>query len=255
MCGGAPEWSEGTRPNSIRDYSSQLAMTSQQIISVPSLDSPAAHGIGTGMIFAGFFAGLLFLGLILGDWLYFVRLTPDASRYGCGVARTQDRFTHMTLKHLADQFDAGGFLTLPHGTARFYQDLNQIVIRQKYRLFAIGFRTLWPLKGVISLYPEGDSLGVLCRKLTPWSSALLTGIWFALVAVGTVGALISLFIEGEMVALGGIVLAFGIVGLGLVFLLSGAITVVFAYRLENARLTTVYQELREVLEGARARQA
>jgi hypothetical protein len=53
-----------------------------------------------------------------------------------------------------------------------------------------------------------------------------------------------------MAALGGVVLAFGIVGLGLVFLVSGAITVVFAYRLENARLTTVYQELREVLEGA-----
>ena len=47
------------------------------------------------------------------------------------------------------------------------------------------------------------------------------------------------------------VLAFGIVGLGLVFLLSGAITVVFAYRLENARLTMVYQELREVLEGVK----
>jgi hypothetical protein len=201
------------------------------------------------MIFAGLFAGALCLGLILGDWLYFVRLTPDASRYGCGVARTHDQFTHTTMKQLADRFDAGGFLTLPHGTARFYQELNQIVIRQKYRLFAIGFRTLWPLKGLISLSPEGDALAVLCRKLTPWSSALLTGIWFVLVAVGTVGALISLFVEGEMAALGGVVLALGIVGLGLVFLVSGAITVVFAYRLENARLTTVYQELREVLEG------
>ena len=69
--------------------------------------------------------------------------------------------------------------------------------------------------------------------------------------VGTVGALISLFVEGELVALGGMVLAFGILGLGLVFLLSGAITVVFAYRLENARLTMVYQELREVLEGVK----
>jgi hypothetical protein len=47
------------------------------------------------------------------------------------------------------------------------------------------------------------------------------------------------------------VLAFGIIGLGVVFLLSGAITVVFAYRLENARLTMVYQELREVIEGTR----
>jgi hypothetical protein len=202
------------------------------------------------MILAGCFAGLLCLGLILGDWLYFVRLTPDASRYGCGIARMQDRFTHTTIKQLADRFDADGLLTLPHGTARFFPDLNQIVIRQKYRLFAMGFRTLWPLKGLISLSPEGNALSVLCRKLTPWSSALLTGIWFALVVVGTVGALIALFLEGEMAAFGGVVLAFGIAGLGLVFLLSGAITVVFAYRLENARLATVYQELREVLEGS-----
>jgi len=203
------------------------------------------------MILAGFFAGALCLGLILGDWFYFVRLTPDASRYGCVIARTHDRFMHTTMTQLADRFDAGGILTLPHGTARLYRDLNQIVIRQKYRLFAMGFRTLWPLKGLISLSPEGDALAVLCRKLTPWSSALLTGLWFVIVVVGTVGALISLFVEGELAALGGMVLALGIVGLGLVFLLSGAITVVFAYRLENARLTMVYQELREVLEGAR----
>lgn len=203
------------------------------------------------MIFAGFFAGALFLGLILGDWLYFMRLTPDASRYGCGIARTHDRFTHTTITQLANRFDAGGFLILPHGTARFYQDLNQIVIRQQYRLFALGFRTVWPLKGLISLSPEGDALSVLCRKLTPWSSALLSGIWFVVVVVGMVGALISLFVEGQLAASGGAVLAIGIVGLGLVFLLSGAITVVFAYRLENSRLMTVYQELREVLEGAR----
>jgi hypothetical protein len=203
------------------------------------------------MILAGFFAGAMCLGLILGDWLYFVRLTPDAGRYGCGVARTHDRFTHTTMTQLADWFDAGGILTLPHGTARLYRDVNQIVIRQKYRLFAMGFRTLWPLKGLISLSPEGDALAVLCRKLTPWSSALLTGLWFVVVAVGTVGAVISLFIEGEMTAPGGAVLAFGIIGLGAVFLLSGAITVVFAYRLENARLMMVYQELRAAIEGAR----
>ncbi|HKO31804.1 MAG TPA: hypothetical protein VJU54_11735 [Nitrospiraceae bacterium] len=203
------------------------------------------------MMFAGFFAGALCLGLILGDWLYFMRLTPDASRYGCGVARMHDRFTHTTMKQLADRFDAGGFLMLPHGTARLYQDLNQIVIRQKYRLFAMGFRTLWPLKGLIFLSPEGDALAVLCRKFTPWSSALLTCLWFVVVTAGTVGALISLFIEGELAAAGGMVLAFGILGLGLVFLLSGAITVMFAYRLENARLMQLYQELREVLEGTR----
>lgn len=203
------------------------------------------------MIFAGFFASALCLGLILGDWFYFMRLTPDASRYGCGIARTYDRFTHTTMRQLADRFDAGGILMLPHGTARFYRDLNQIVIRQKYRLFALGFRTVWPLKGLIFLSPEDDALAVVCRKLTPWSSALLTGIWFVVVVAGTVGAVISLFIEGEMTAPGGMVLALGVVGLGVVFLLSGAITVVFAYRLENSRLMMVYQELREVLEGAR----
>src|SRR5512138_1505916 len=203
------------------------------------------------MLFAGFFAGALCLGLILGDWLYFMRLTPDASRYGCGIARTHDRFTHTTMKQLAERFDAAGFLMLPHGTARLYQELNQIVIRQKYRLFALGFRTLWPLKGLIFLSPEGDALSVLCRKFTPWSSALLTALWFVLVTVGTVGALVSLFVEGELEAVGGMVLGFGILGLGLVFLLSGAITVMFAYRLENARLMMVYQELREALEGTR----
>ncbi len=203
------------------------------------------------MLFAGFFAGALCLGLILGDWFYFVRLTPDASRYGCGIARTHDRFTHMTMEQLASRFDAGGVLALPHGTARLYRDLNQISIRQKYRLFAMGFRTLWPLKGLISLSQDGDTLAVLCRKLTPWSSALLTAIWFAVVIVGMVGAVISLFVEGQMAAAGGVMLAFGVIGLGVVFLLSGAITVVFAYRLENSRLMMVYQELREVLEGAR----
>jgi hypothetical protein len=203
------------------------------------------------MIFAGFFAGALCLGLILGDWFYFMRLTPDASRYGCGIARTHDRFTHTTMKQLVDRFDAGGILILPHGTARVHQDVNQIVIRQRYRLFALSFRTLWPLKGLIALSPEGDALSVLCRKLTPWSSVLLTGLWFAVVAVGTAGALISLFLEGQLVAMGGVALAFGVLGLGLIFLLSGVITVVFAYRLENSRLMIVYHELREVLEGAR----
>ncbi len=92
---------------------------------------------------------------------------------------------------------------------------------------------------------------MLCRKLTPWSSALLTGLWFVVVVVGTVGALISLYLEGQLAAAGGVALAIGVVGLGLIFLLSGAITVVFAYRLENSRLMIVYQELREALEGAR----
>ena len=65
------------------------------------------------------------------------------------------------------------------------------------------------------------------------------------------GALISLYLEGQLASAGGVALAIGVVGLGLIFLLSGAITMVFAYRLENSRLMIVYQELREALEGAR----
>ena len=45
------------------------------------------------MWLAGLFACVLLIGLILGDWLYFVRLTPDAGRYGCGIARSFDRFS------------------------------------------------------------------------------------------------------------------------------------------------------------------
>ena len=78
------------------------------------------------MILAGLFAAILFLGLILGDWLYFVRLTPDAGRYGCGIARTVDRFSAQSLMRLEASVDADGALALPHGIARYYPDLRQI---------------------------------------------------------------------------------------------------------------------------------
>jgi hypothetical protein len=40
----------------------------------------------------------------------------------------------------------------------------------------------------------------------------------------------------------------GILTLGLLFLFSGLITVVMAYRLENNRLAKVYEELRAVVD-------
>ena len=55
------------------------------------------------MILAGLFAGVLFLGLILGDWLYFVR-----SDSGCRTVRLRDwaqqpdRFSLQSLMRLAD---------------------------------------------------------------------------------------------------------------------------------------------------------
>jgi hypothetical protein len=201
------------------------------------------------MTLAGLFAGVLFIGLILGDWLYFVRLTPDAIRYGCGVARSQDRWTSTTLANLRDRFNADGILTLPHGVARFYPELSQIAIRPQYRLFAIGFRTAWPVKGLIHLSADDHAIGALCIKRIPWSSALITLIWFLVVSIGLVMFVFSYAQDGGFASLQGVILGVGLVAGAMVVLAIGVVTVVISYRLENSRLTKVYDELRDALEG------
>ncbi|MDH5639957.1 MAG: hypothetical protein OEY28_01580 [Nitrospira sp.] len=201
------------------------------------------------MTLAGLFAGILFLGLILGDWLYFVRLTPDAIRYGCNVARSQDRWTSTTLASLRDRFNRDGVLMLPHGVARFYPEQSQIAIRPQYRLFAIGFRTAWPVKGLIHLSPDDHTLGALCIKRIPWSSALITLLWFALVSIGAVLFVIAYARDGGFASLQGVILGVGLVAGAMAVMGIGVVTVVISYRLENSRLTKVYDELREVLEG------
>ena len=55
-------------------------------------------------------------------------------------------------------------------------------------------------------------------------------------------------VQGGFATLSGMLMGAGIAGIGLLVLAFGLITVVFSYRLENARLTQVYEELREVLE-------
>ena len=52
------------------------------------------------MILAGAFAIVLFLGLIVGDWMYFARLSSDASRYGYGIGQLHDRFPALTVPKL-----------------------------------------------------------------------------------------------------------------------------------------------------------
>ena len=199
---------------------------------------------------AGLFASILFIRLILGDWLYFVRLTPDAIRYGCSVARSQDRWASSTLATLRDQFNHDGVLMLPHGVARFYPDLSQIAIRPQYRLFSIGFRTAWPVKGFIYLSPDDHIMGALCVKRIPWSSALITLIWFALVSIGSLVFVFTYVQDGGFVLLQGVFLGLGLVVGAAVVLVTGVVTVVISYRLENGRLTKVYDELRETLEGS-----
>ena len=201
------------------------------------------------MMLAGFFAAALFIGLIVGDWFYFVRMTPDAVRYGCSVARSRDQLARNTVTTLRDRFPADGVLMLPHGIARFYPDLSQIAIRPQYRLFSMSFRTAWPIKGLIHLSTEDNDQGVLCVKRMPWSSAILTLMWFLLVALGSLTFVVTYVTEGGFNTLSGILMGAGIIGIALLVLTFGVVTVVFSYRLEQSRLTKVYDELREILAG------
>lgn len=201
------------------------------------------------MILAGLFAGVLFIGLIVGDWLYFVRLTPDAVRYGCRVARTEDRFTATTVAALCARFPSDGVLLLPHGVARLHEPYAQIAIRPQYRLFSMRFRTAWPVKGLIHLSDDAQDVRALCVKRIPWSSALLTLVWFLVVALGSLTFVVRYTLDGGFASLNGVLMGVGIMGIALLVLAFGVVTVVFSYRLENSRLAQVYDELRAALVG------
>lgn len=201
------------------------------------------------MILAGLFAGVLCIGLILGDWLYFVRFTPDAARYGCRIARSRDRFPSNSLARLQARIDASGALMLPHGIARYYPDLQQIALRSQYHLFSMSFRTAWPLKGMIHLSSDENAVEALCIKRIPWSSAIVTLVWFLLVGLGTTGFLVAYGVQGGFNSLSGVLMGIGILGIGLLVLAFGIVTVIFSYRLESSRLRKVYEELRAVVDG------
>ncbi len=201
------------------------------------------------MILAGLFAGVLFLGLIVGDWLYFVRLTPDAIRYGCTIARSEEQFMPATVASLRDRFPGDRVLMLPHGLARWYPTLGQIAIRPQYRLFSMSFRTAWPIKGLIYFSAEEQTVRALCVKFIPWSSAIITLAWFLLVSLGSTAFLVAYIADGGYSSLSGLLMGAGITGIGLLVLAFGLVTVVLSYRLENHRLALVYDELRDVLEG------
>ena len=201
------------------------------------------------MVLAGLFASVLFIGLILGDWLYFVRFTPDAIRYGCSVARSQERWTASTIETVRNRFSADGVLMLPHGIARFYPDLSQIAIRPRYRLFSIGFRSAWPVKGLIHLSAGNQAMDALCIKRIPWSSALMTLLWFGVVSIGSLVFVVTYAWDGGFASLEGVFMGAGLVAGALLVLAAGLVTVTMSYRLENNRLMQVYEELREALEG------
>jgi hypothetical protein len=199
------------------------------------------------MWLAGLFAGGLLIGLILGDWLYFVRLSPDAGRYGCGIARSFDRFSVNSLTRLQARCDVSGALTLPHGIARYFPDIQQIALRPQYHLFSMSFRTAWPVKGLIHLQLDEQAVHAVCVQRIPWSSAIITLGWFLLVALGTTGFMIAYAAQGGFDSLSGVLMGIGILGIGLLVLAFGVVTVMFSYRLESSRLAKVYEELKALV--------
>ena len=201
------------------------------------------------MILAGLFAAVLFIGLLIGDRVYFRTLSVEASRYGCRVGRGEDRLDSASLAQIHACFDRLGLLALRHGVARLFADANRILLRPRYPvLWALLW--MWPMKATIDLRVEGGSIVLSSTKRIPWCSAILTGAWFFIVGLGTLATVISYVGEGGLARSGGVVIGAGIVTLGLIFFFSGLVTVVMAYRLENSRLTRVYEELRAVVEGS-----
>ena len=199
------------------------------------------------MIAAAIFGSVLFLALIVGDWFQFTSLQGWASRYGFGIARRQDQLPVSESSKFVNKFNAQGVLELPHGVARLFNDQSLIVIRPYYQLFSMRFRTAWPLKGTIELQQNENHLLLALVKRMPWTSALITMIWLGIVAVGTLAFVILFALDGGFESAGGLFLALGIVALGVLVLAFGLILLSLAYRLEDSRLMQVYGELQEKL--------
>jgi len=195
------------------------------------------------MVLAGLFATLLFLGLVVADWFQFTRLFSGAGTYGFVIGRGEDQLPLIPWTRVIDRFDRTGVLRLPHGVARFIHEHRRILLRPQ----AHRFRTAWPINGSIEIVPDDNGARLTWAKRVPWSSAVLTLVWFAVVVVGTLTFGITFALNGGFSSLGGLVIAAGIAGLGLLVFAFGLITVSLAYRLENHRLAQVYQELRAAL--------
>ena len=199
------------------------------------------------MLLAGLFAGCLFVALVVGDWWWFSRSSASASRYGCPVARAEDTLPIESDQTLSARFSPDGLLQLDHGIVRFFPDERRALLRPQPSRFLSRFRTAWPLKGTIAMQEHDGTMRLHCVKLMPWSSALLTLLWFAVVSIGTLAFVVRFLAGDDAFSLGSLLLVLGVTGVGLLVLVFGLVTVSLAYRLEDQRLMEVYRELRAAL--------
>jgi hypothetical protein len=198
------------------------------------------------MLLAEFLAGCLCVALVAYDWRRFQRLTVADCRYGCPVARADDTVPVEPDRALPARFGPDGLLRLDHGIARLFPDERRVLLHPQSGLGSSWFRTAWPIKGALEL--RGDRWH--CVKLMPWSSAVLTVLWLAVVGIGTSAFVIRFLMEGDSLSLGSLLLVLGVTGVGLLVLAFGLVTVSLAYRLEDQRLMEAYQELRVALSGS-----
>ena len=198
------------------------------------------------MLVAGLCGTAVFVALVVGDCLYFNSMAIPRNHYGCRIARFIDRIPSPSLPLDLQAFQRG-VLQLPHGIARLFPEERYIVLRPQYHLFSIRVRTAWPMKATIYLQPTESGTHIEGIKRIPWSSALLTLVWFITVAVGTVGFVIAFLMNEGFSSFGGVLLGIGVTALGVIVLTFGLVIVALAYRLENQRLTQTYEELRQVL--------
>ena len=192
---------------------------------------------------AAFLLGaVLVVGLIVADWVAFSRKTSPAVRYGVAVERQQEPFS---VRRQA--FGADGVLNLPRGRARLFPEQRAILLEPDLGQFGVMFRTAWPLNGFVHYAGFDESEPVTLVKRMPWSSAILTALWFLTVAGGTLAYVTAYAVAGGLSSAGGAFLAVALSGLGLLVCLFGLLVVVVAYRLENKRLMAVYEEFKAAL--------
>jgi len=186
----------------------------------------------------------ILIGLIIADWMAFTRKSPSALGYGVPVARQQEMFRVRPAV-----FGADLSLPLPHGVARLCPDQRAIMLLPEWKRFGLRFRTAWPLNGAVYYDGLRDDAKLGFIKRMPWSSALLTALWFLTVAGGLIAYLVSYALAGGFMSVPGAFIGMALSGLGLLVLLFGCMVVIAAYRLEDKRLMIVYDELRAALRA------
>jgi TM2 domain-containing membrane protein YozV len=185
---------------------------------------------------------VIVLALVAADWIAFRRRNQAALGYGLAVSRQRE-----ILRLPRERFTERGEVELPRGVARLYPDRNAVVLLPDWKKFGLRFRSAWPLNGVVYFTGLNAATPVTLVKRTPWSSALLTALWFLVVVIGLLAYLVSYARAGGFSSAGGAFLGVALSGVGLLVLLFGAVVVVAAYRLENKRLMEVYEEFRVAL--------